>query len=82
MTQLLLLEQSGHHRASQLLDYIRERKQIFNFDKAEEYRFYLLSETNQIPLAHGPKPRINNSGGWYYKLAELLRGNEFVEVDG
>ncbi len=80
-TQLMMIAQSGHPRADHLLAYIADRKKVLNFDQNTEYRFYLLSQTNQIELKHGPKPPKNNAGGWYYKISELLSGKQVVEVD-
>ena len=80
-SQLQILSESGSAYAPKLIQYIEERKAVFNFNKAKEYRFYLLSPSNQISLSHGPKPLRNNTGGWYYRLSELLSGKQIVDVD-
>lgn len=64
-----------------LLSYIEERKKGLGFEKAKYYRFYILSESNNITLVNCPKPPCNNPGGWYYKLSEILSGKEYIEVD-
>ncbi|WP_238917706.1 hypothetical protein [Clostridium sp. YIM B02555] len=66
--------------SKRLLDYIEERKSEWKFDSNEDYRFYVLSETEQIVLKHCPKPVVNNPGPRYYSLAEILSGKSEVKV--
>nr|WP_312291527.1 hypothetical protein [Clostridium chromiireducens] len=76
-----LIQNSKLEYSKRLLDYIQERKNKWKFEKSEDYRFYILSETEQISLKHSPKPSTNNSGARYYSLAELLSGKLEVKVD-
>lgn len=72
-----------------LLQYIEKRKEgKLKFEKADEYRFYILSKKNDengndenIELMHKPRPKTNNAGGWYYTLSEILSGKKVVDVD-
>ncbi len=57
----------------------RERELPFE-SKDYDRRFYILSETNQIELAHKPHMRKNSQGHCYFTLAELTSGKEIVEV--
>lgn len=75
-----ILESSALSYSKRLLDYIEERKSNWKFEKLEDYRFYILSETEQIALKHKPKPSVNNTGPRYYSLAEMLSGNPEVNV--
>lgn len=81
ISQLESIKELDLKYIDRLLNYIEERKQGLGFRKAEEYRFYILSESNRITLTHCPKPPSNNPGGWYYKLSEVLSGKEYIEVD-
>lgn len=81
ISQLESIKELGVEYTDRLFNYIEERKQGLGFEKSEEYSFYILSESNRITLRHYPKPPINNPGGWYYKLAEVLSGKEFIAVD-
>ncbi|EHQ92318.1 hypothetical protein [Desulfosporosinus youngiae] len=80
-----LEERLGHMESSyskRIAGYIKERFLKWEFSHHnEDYRFYILSEKGQIELPHAPKPSVNNSGGWYYTLAELLSGKKIVEVE-
>ncbi|MHC1714432.1 MAG: hypothetical protein AB9858_02355 [Acidaminococcaceae bacterium] len=73
-----------------LLKYIEKRKEgNLKFEKAYEYRFYILSKKNNgenasdenIELMHKPRPKSNNAGGRYYTLSELLSGKKVVYGD-
>lgn len=81
ISQLESIKELDLKYIDRLLNYIEERKQGLGFRKAEEYRFYILSESNRITLTHCPKPPANNPGGWYYKLSEILSGKACIEVD-
>lgn len=76
-----MLENSKLRYSKRLLDYIEERKSTWKFERNEDYRFYVLSETEQILLNHRPKPPVNNPGARYYSLAEMLSGKPEVKVD-
>jgi hypothetical protein len=41
----------------------------------------MLYEKPVANKKHEPKPERNNSGGWYYKISELLSGKKIVNVD-
>lgn len=75
-----MLENSNFEYSERLLGYIEERKSKWMFEKSEDYRFYILSETEQITLKHHPKPKANNTGARYYSFAELLSGEPIVGV--
>lgn len=76
-----IIENSKLKYSKRLLDYIEERKNKWKFEKSEDYRFYILSETEQISLKHSPKPPTNNSGARYYSLSEMLSGKLEVKVN-
>lgn len=69
---------SGLNKAyvPRLLGYIQQRKQEWKFSK-DDYRFYILSETEQIPLPH--RPRKYQQNHCYFDLSELLSGKKEVE---
>src|SRR5690606_14843320 len=46
-------------------------------DLNHDKRFYVLSETENIPLSHQPRPPRNNTGHTYYSLVDILT-NDFV----
>lgn len=75
-----VLENNKFKYSKRLLDYIEERKSEWKFESNEDYRFYVLSETEQIVLKHCPKPAVNNPGPRYYSLAEILSGKSEVKV--
>jgi len=78
-----LLEKSEVSWKDKLLAYIKARKQEWRFSKVgQDYRFYLLSEKEQIDLKHKPRLEKNSNGHCYFTLAELLKGKEIVQVDG
>ncbi|QFT87672.1 hypothetical protein FIU87_03320 [Bacillus sp. THAF10] len=64
-----------------LLKYIEDRKKSHGFKSHDTYRFYILSEHNNIELSHRPRPEKNNAGGWYYTLSEMLKGEKVVVTD-
>lgn len=80
-SQIQSLKEMGLAYTDRILKYIEKREQGLGFGKGEEHRFYILSEKNKIELPHAPKPRANNSGGWYYSLSEMLNGKEFIDVN-
>jgi len=38
----------------------------------QEFKFIILSETDQIELPHNPQPQKNNSFHRYYSLSQIL----------
>lgn len=64
-----------------LVSYLEERKSGYGFNHEGLYRFYILSEEEQIILPHQPHPEKNNTGPRYYKLAEILSGREVVYTE-
>lgn len=61
-----------------LHNYIIERESGFKFEKDEPYKFYILEE--KLALPNNPRPNINNSGGWYYLLDDLINANGIVNT--
>ncbi|GGJ32435.1 hypothetical protein [Paenibacillus hunanensis] len=47
--------------------------------KNELYRFYDLDQNDIIELKHLPKPKNNNSGGWYYTVEQLVSGEKIIK---
>jgi hypothetical protein len=80
-SELNVMSESDFPYRDRLLAYITVRKAGFGFKKNDTYRFYILSQEEHISLPHRPHPAINNSGGWYYTLSEMLRGREIVNTD-
>ena len=80
-SQFEMLKELNFKYIDNLIKYIEERKKGFGFEKDEEYRFYILSNNDSINLPHCPRPHKNNTGNWYYKLAEILNGKVEIEVD-
>lgn len=76
------LKENNLNYFDRLMGYLVERKNTYGFNHEREYyRFYILSETEQIELNHGPKPnKANNSGARYYSLSEILSGKKFIDV--
>ena len=64
-----------------LISYLEERERGYGFKHGILYRFYILSEDEQIILPHKPHPETNNTGARYYKLAEMLSGKEIVNTE-
>jgi len=58
--------------------YISERKEKWVFGTNCKYRFYILSETNQIILKHEPKPKISSQGHRYFTLSQIFSGEELI----
>ena len=56
--------------------YIVERREGFGFEKPISFKFYVLSLLED--LGHEPRPKTNNAGHRYYRLGELLNGDEYV----
>lgn len=61
-----------------LYDYIVERQSGFKFEKDEHYKFYILE--TRFALPNNPRPKINNSGGWYYRLDDLIKATDYVKT--
>ncbi|EAZ83605.1 phospholipase D family protein [Lysinibacillus fusiformis] len=59
-----------------LIKYILGRYRDFEFNKAPQYKFYLLSVLCELPNA--PHPPANNSGGWIYTLKDLKESKDIV----
>ncbi len=58
--------------------YISERKEKWVFGTNCKYRFYILSETDQIILKHKPKPKKSSQGHRYFTLSQILGGEEDI----
>lgn len=78
---LKVIEETDLSYKERLLAYIADRKIGHGFKKNDMYRFYVLSEAEHISLHHHPHPQVNNSGGWYYTLTEMLSGRQTVYTD-
>lgn len=80
----LILEGLNSDFVERIKGYIKDRRETkLGFEyPGEEYRFYDLSQNDIIHLKHKPKPQKNNSGGWYYSIAELVKGEKIVNVIG
>lgn len=61
-----------------LVSYLEERESGYGFNHKGLYRFYILSEEEEILLPHEPRPEKNNTGPRYYKLAEILSGEKVI----
>jgi hypothetical protein len=61
-----------------VLAFVAERNQGYGFKYDEEYRFYILSETEKIALPHHPRPEVPNQTPRRYTLATLLNGQQVV----
>jgi len=70
-----ILDTKYHER---LKGYIDERKQNWEFSSESKYRFYILSDSNQIVLKHKPKPKSSSQGHRYFTLSEILSGNKLI----
>ncbi len=79
---LQTFERTQSEKYQDLLNYLNDRKHDnYDFNDAEEYRFYFLSNEHVIALAHEPRPPVNNSYHCYYTLSELLSGKKEVQID-
>lgn len=61
-----------------LYNYISERENGFKFDKHEQYKLYILEKKFDLP--NTPRPKSNNSGGWYYRLGDLMDASDIVNT--
>jgi mRNA-degrading endonuclease RelE of RelBE toxin-antitoxin system len=68
--------------ADRLLNYIQDRKDIDEFEKEGKFRFYILSETEQIRLDKNPVPiHGHGPGKIYYTLSEILSGKKKIRSE-
>ncbi|MBV4450441.1 hypothetical protein KM792_12360 [Clostridium tyrobutyricum] len=68
--------------ADRLLNYVQDRKDIDEFEKEGKFRFYILSETEQIRLDKKPVPiHGHGPGKIYYTLAEILSGRKKIRSE-
>lgn len=58
------------HVKTRVLAYIKDTTFPAGLD--HDKRFYILSETENIPLAHLPRPERNNAKFTYYSLVDVL----------
>ncbi|KOR86030.1 hypothetical protein AM233_19900 [Bacillus sp. FJAT-22058] len=56
--------------------YITDRSKDFKYEKSVPYKFYILKEKLELPIF--PRPPKNNSGGWYYRLVDLLNNEDGI----
>lgn len=63
---------------NRLVNYLIDRKNGFNYEKAVPYKFYILDEKYELPNC--PRPTRNNSGGWYYRLGDLISAVDIVHT--
>lgn len=74
----------GYPYAKRLLGYIEagfQKKNFFNNDKDKgKWRFYILSESNQIELKARPKPSSPLRGHTYFTLSSILSGDNEIEI--
>ncbi len=61
-----------------LQGYISERKEKWEFGTECKYRFYILSETDQITLEHNPKPKVSSQGHRYFTLSQVLSKEKLI----
>lgn len=61
-----------------VLAFVAERKQGYGFKYDEEYRFYILSESEKIHLPHQPRPTVANQSKRLYSLATILSGEQVI----
>jgi hypothetical protein len=66
-TDMENLNLSNHPNKKRILDYINDSK-----IESGKYQFYILNEKEIITLKNKPKPKINNTGPWYYTLNQIL----------
>jgi len=59
-----------------VVNYIVDRYRDFDFDKAQKYKFYLLSLLCELP--NEPHPPANNAGGWLYTIKDLKESTGHV----
>lgn len=76
------LNKSDVYCKERIKGYIECRKDKWTFDTPGDYRFYVLSESEVITLAHKPKPiNGNNAGHRYYTLVEILSGKPKINTE-
>ena len=61
-----------------VLSFVEMRRKGYGFKYDEEYRFYILSETEKILLPHSPRPEVVNQSKRVYSLATILSGEEKI----
>jgi hypothetical protein len=59
--------------------YIERREREWHFT-GENFKFYVLSTSNNIELPHAPKIPRNIQGHCYFRLADLRSGQKIVQV--
>ncbi len=69
-SQSIESEIQGTEFYTQLKGYIDERKEKWHFGGDSKYRFYILSEANQVLLKH--KPKASGRGHRYFTLSEIF----------
>jgi hypothetical protein len=73
--QVSFLPQAERER---VLFFVEKRREGYGFKYNEEYRFYILSETEKILLPHKPRPKVVNQSKRVYNLATILSGEEMI----
>jgi hypothetical protein len=74
------IKNSGFDYIDRLLNYIEGIKLIYP-KSDHKSKYYILNLNDIIKLEDKPKPRVNNTGSWYYKISEFMSGNEIINVD-